>query len=525
MAGNSRTLKLSILADVDQLRKSLNQADNDVKDSSSRIGDFSKKVGAAFAVAGAAAAAYAVKIGVDGVKAAIADEAAQSRLATTLRNVVGASNDQIKAVEAQILKNELLYGVTDEQLRPSLDRLVRSTKDVEEAQKLQTLALNIAAGTGKDLQAVTEALAKAHDGNYTALTKLGTGIDANILKSKDYNAITAALATTFKDQASNQAETFQGKLDRLKIAFDEGKETIGGFILDAITPLVSGLVNNVIPAIQTAANQIGNNLQPVFKSVGDYFNNTLIPAFRALWAFIQDYIVPILNVTLIPIVKALFDAWNSITKTLQENQDKLEPLKNAFFAFAGFLRDYVAPLIGSFISSSISGIAGVVSALITVVADVTNAVSTAFSKIKDFFTNVKDFIISGSSAIWSPFYNAFKSVLNAIIGIWNKLDFSISITVPDWVPFVGGRGFNVADIFPDVPYLATGGIVTKPTLAMIGEAGAEAVIPLNKTNAMGDTYNITVNGALDAEGTARQIVNLLNNSYYRGTGGATALVV
>lgn len=525
MAGNSRTLKLSILADVDQLRKSLNQADNDVRDSSSRIGDFSKKVGAAFAVAGAAAAAYAVKIGVDGVKAAIADEAAQSRLATTLRNVVGASNDQIKAVEAQILKNELLYGVTDEQLRPSLDRLVRSTKDVEEAQKLQTLALNIAAGTGKDLQAVTEALAKAHDGNYTALTKLGTGIDANILKSKDYNAITAALATTFKDQASNQAETFQGKLDRLKIAFDEGKETIGGFILDALTPLVNGLVNTVIPAIQGAADKIGTSLQPTFKIIGDYLNNVLIPAFRALWQFIQDYIVPVIQVTLIPIVNALGKAWITIADALKDNQDKLEPLKNAFFAFAGFLRDYVAPLIGTFISSSISGIAGVISALITVAADVTSAVSTAFSKIKTFFTDVKDFIISGSSAIWSPFYNAFKSVLNAIIGIWNKLDFSISITVPDWVPFVGGRGFNVADIFPDVPYLATGGIVTKPTLAMIGEAGAEAVIPLNKTNAMGDTYNITVNGALDAEGTARQIVNLLNNSYYRGTGGATALVV
>jgi hypothetical protein len=519
MATGSRTLKLSILADVDQLRKSLQQADGDVKDSSSRIGDFSKKVGAAFAVAGAAAAAYAVKIGVDGVKAAIADEAAQNRLATTLRNVVGASNDQVKAVEAQILKNELLYGINDEKLRPSLDRLVRSTKDVEEAQKLQTLA------TGKDLEAVSNALAKAHDGNFAALTKLGVSIDANILKSKDFDAATAALAATFKDQASNQAETFQGKLDRLKIAFDEGKETIGSFIIGALTPLVSGLVNTVIPALSTAADSIGKNLQPVFKSLGDYLNNILIPAFRGLWQFIQDYIVPVLNVTLVPIVKALFDAFNQIAKALQDNQDKLEPLKNAFFAFAGFLRDYVAPLIGTFISSSISGIAGVISALITVVADVTSAVSTAFSKIKTFFTDVKDFIVSGSSSIWSPFYNAFKSVLNAIIGIWNRLDFSINITVPDWVPFVGGRGFYVADIFPDVPYLAEGGIVTKPTLAMIGEAGAEAVIPLNKAGAMGDTYNITVNGALDAEGVARQIVSLLNNSYYRGTGGATAVVV
>jgi hypothetical protein len=524
MATGSRTLKLSILADVDQLKKSLAQADNDVRDSSSKIGDFSKKVGLAFAAAGAAAGAYAVKLAVDGVKAAIADEAAQNRLATTLRNVVGASNDQIKAVEQQILKTSLLTGVTDDQLRPSLDRLIRSTKDVEEAQKLQALALDISAGSGKSLEAVSNALAKAHDGNFAALNKLGVSIDANIIKSKDFDAATAALASTFKDQASVQAETFQGKMDRLKIAFDEGKETVGSFILDAVTPLVSGFVNKVVPAIQDVANEIGPKLTPVFKALGDYFTNVLIPAFSTLYNFIKDYVVPILNVTLIPIIVALAKAWVSISDALTANKDKLQPLADAFYAFAGFIRDTVAPIIGTFISSSISGIAGVISALITVVADVTSAVNSGFVKIKAFFTDVKDFIVSGSSAIWTPFYNAFKSVLNAIVSIWNKLDFSIDISVPDWVPVIGGRGFKVADIFPDVPFLAKGGIVTSPTLAMIGEAGPEAVIPLNKAGAMGNTYNITVNGALDSEGTARTIVNLLNNSYYRGTGGATALV-
>lgn len=524
MATGSRTLKLSILADVDQLKKSLAQADNDVRDSSSKIGDFSKKVGLAFAAAGAAAGAYAVKLAVDGVKAAIADEAAQNRLATTLRNVVGASNDQIKAVEQQILKTSLLTGVTDDELRPSLDRLIRSTKDVEEAQKLQALALDISAGSGKSLEAVSNALAKAHDGNFAALSKLGVSIDANIIKSKDFDAATAALASTFKDQASVQAETFQGKMDRLKIAFDEGKETVGSFILDAVTPLVSGFVNKVVPAIQDVANEIGPKLTPVFKALGDYFTNVLIPAFSTLYNFIKDYVVPILNVTLIPIIVALAKAWVSISDALTANKDKLQPLADAFYAFAGFIRDTVAPIIGTFITSSISGIAGVISALITVVADVTSAVNSGFVKIKAFFTDVKDFIVSGSSAIWTPFYNAFKSVLNSIIGIWNRLDFSIDISVPDWVPVVGGRGFKVADIFPDVPFLAKGGIVTSPTLAMIGEAGPEAVIPLNKAGAMGNTYNITVNGALDSEGTARTIVNLLNNSYYRGTGGATALV-
>jgi len=196
MAGN-RTLKLSILADVDDLKKKLNQGSDEVEGFGSKLGKFGKVAGLAFAAAGAAAAAYAGKLAIDGVKAAIEDEAAQTRLATSLKNVTGATDAQIKSTEAYILQSSLAFNVTDDKLRPSLDRLVRSTKDVEEAQKLQTLAINIAAGTGKDLQAVSEALAKAHDGNFTALKKLGGGIDENILKSKDFDDATAALSKTF----------------------------------------------------------------------------------------------------------------------------------------------------------------------------------------------------------------------------------------------------------------------------------------------------------------------------------------
>ena len=88
MAGQSRTLKLSILADVDQLKKSLNTGSNEVESFGSKIGDFGKKAGLAFAAAGVAAAAYAGKLLIDGVKSAIADEAAQAALATILAPAV-----------------------------------------------------------------------------------------------------------------------------------------------------------------------------------------------------------------------------------------------------------------------------------------------------------------------------------------------------------------------------------------------------------------------------------------------------
>jgi hypothetical protein len=524
MAGQSRTLKLSILADVDQLKKSLGTGTKEVQTFGSNISDFGKKAGLAFAAAGAAAGAYAVKLAVDGVQSAIADQAAQEKLATTLRNVTGATNEQIKSVEDYITKTSLAYGVTDDDLRPSLERLARATGDVQKAQELQTLAIDIAAGSGKSLEAVSNALAKAQEGNTAALGKLGVGLSAATLKTLSMDEITKKLADTFENQASVKADTFQGKMARLSIAFDEGKETVGGFILDAITPLMTIFTNDVIPIIQTAADKVGKELAPVFKTIGTYLNDTLIPAFKAFYNFINEYVIPILNVTLVPIIKAVFLAFNDISTALKNNATDLKPLTDALTTLAVFLRDTIAPIMGKFISGTITGIADVISGLIKVAANVTSAVTDGFNAIKTIFTNVKNFLVNQANSIFDPLYNGMKAVLNAIIGIWNKLDFSIDISVPDWVPLVGGRGFQVADIFPDVPMLAKGGIVNSPTLAMIGEAGPEAVIPLNKSGLMGNNINITVNGALDAESTARQIITLLNNSSYRGTLGAGALV-
>ncbi len=154
MAG-SRTLKLSILADIDNLSKNLNKGEVEVQTFGDKISKFGKIAGAAFLAAGAAAAVYAGKLAVEGVKSAIEDEAAQAKLAATLRNVTGATDAQIAATEDYVLKQSLLFGITDDQLRPSLDRLTRATGDVTKAQKLQSIAIDIAAGTGKSLQAVS----------------------------------------------------------------------------------------------------------------------------------------------------------------------------------------------------------------------------------------------------------------------------------------------------------------------------------------------------------------------------------
>ncbi|CAB4190963.1 hypothetical protein UFOVP1224_1, partial [uncultured Caudovirales phage] len=234
---DSRTLKLSILADVDQLKKSLASANGDVEDSSSKLGDFSKKAGLAFAAAAAAAGAYAIKLAVDGVKAAIEDEAAQVRLATALKNATGATDDMIKSVEAQILKQSLATGVADEKLRPALSRLALSTNDVTKAQDLLTLALDISQATGKGLDAVANALGKAYDGNTAALGKLGVGLSSAELKAMTFTEVQTKLSDLFGGAAAANAETFAGRLEILKVTFDEAKESVGAKLLPVIQKL------------------------------------------------------------------------------------------------------------------------------------------------------------------------------------------------------------------------------------------------------------------------------------------------
>ncbi|CAB4180020.1 hypothetical protein UFOVP1662_23 [uncultured Caudovirales phage] len=249
MAGGSRTLKLSILGDVSDLNKSLKTANTDVEGFGNQVSDFGKKAGAAFAVAGAAAAAYAGKLLIDGVKSAIEDEAAQAKLATTLENVTGATQGQIKATEDYILKTELAFGITDNELRPSLERLVRATKNSEEAQKLQTLAIDVAAGSGKSLETVSNALGKAYEGNTGALVKLGIGLSTTDAKAMSLDEITKTLSDTFGGQATEKANTFAGKMDILKVSLDEAKESVGAALLPEITKLIDYIVINVVPQI------------------------------------------------------------------------------------------------------------------------------------------------------------------------------------------------------------------------------------------------------------------------------------
>jgi phage-related protein len=127
--------------------------------------------------------------------------------------------------------------------------LAVSTKSTEEAQKLLTLALDISAASGKDLETVANALGRAQDGNVTALGRLGLGLSKAELATLSFTEVQAKLAELYGGAAATNAETFQGKIDRLKVGFDEAKESLGVALLPAVEQFITFLNDQGIPTL------------------------------------------------------------------------------------------------------------------------------------------------------------------------------------------------------------------------------------------------------------------------------------
>jgi hypothetical protein len=456
------------------------------------MGKIGKVVGAAFVAAAAAAGAYAVKIGVDGVKAALEDEKAQRILALTLENTTAATKAQIAAVEDYITETALATGVTDDQLRPALSRLVRSTKDTEEAQKLLSLALDISSATGKPLEAIANSLGKAYDGNTNALGKLGLGIDQSILKTKDFNKVYESLRTSFAGFSAQEANTFQGRLQRLNVAFDEAKETIGFALLPILEKLITFINNNALPIINALAEGFGSKgagLGGIITNVGNIIVNTFTP-----------------------IINGLLKAFNYIRDAIGDNL-------NTFKEFGGYIATYLAPVIGTVLGGALQVAGKIAGGVIDVIAGVVKILNGLISGA-----------VAGINALISA-YNAIPFLPN--VGKITTPTVSVPSIKTPTIPSTNTK-------LPTIPTPSSGGtsgggggggVAKAASVAAAASTGIAVGSNFNpgsfrmgeEKDRAGTTINLTVTGAFDKEGTARTIVETLNSSYYRGTGGAGAL--
>lgn len=192
----------------------------------------------------AAAGTVAAGLGL-AAKAAAEDQQSQAQLEGQLRRSINATDAQIAAVGEYVDKTQLALGVTDTMVRQGLGTLIRATKDTTRAQELMTLSLDIAAATGKDADQVALALAKSYGGQLTALKKLGIPLDETTVKTKNFDKAQQQLSETFGGAAQANANTFSGRVQRLKLRFDEMVETIGYKVLPVLTDLVDKITELV----------------------------------------------------------------------------------------------------------------------------------------------------------------------------------------------------------------------------------------------------------------------------------------
>jgi hypothetical protein len=340
--------------------------------------------------------------------------------------------------------------------------LALSTGDVTKAQDLLTLALDISQATGKGLDSVANSLGKAYDGNTAALGKLGIGLSSAELKAMSFTDVQTRLSNLFGGAAAENSKTFAGRLEILKVTFDEAKESIGARLLPIIQQLVEFVVNKVVPAL----GKFADFFKPITDAIKDNEKE-----FTTFINFIQKYVVPVL-------VNVLGGAFKVVGE------------------IAGGVINVIGIVVGG-LNNLISGAVAGINALIGLYNSV------------PFLPNV--------SKITAPTINVPTVSVPSVTSTTKVPTVSLpSISGGSGSTTTSGGGVAAAVAGAA---RAGGGFTDSQNAARLIAAGGAFTDSQNAAR-----INLTVNGAIDAEGTARTIVNVLNDSYFRGTGGGGTLL-
>ena len=373
--------------------------------------------------------------------AAVEDQKAQDLLAQQLRTSAMATDEAIASNEEFISGMSRAFAVADDELRPAMANLVRSTGSVEAAQSLMNTALDIAAATGKDLETVTLALGKAANGQTTALSRLDPSLKGVIDSESTLDDITQALAVSFGGAATVAAESFDGRMRGMKIALDETKESIGAALLPVLEKLLQ-----------------------IMKPVAD---------------FAQE------NTTVFLILAGVIGG-----------------VATAVIAANVAMKIYQATLVLTKLATIALNVATSANPFVIVAAAVV-ALTAAMVYLEIKFSLM--------SKAFDKFGNAIMVVtgpLGVLIGSLRKL-----VELKDAI-----GSFDIGGI--NIPGFADGGIVTKPTLAMVGEKGPEAIIPLSQMGGMGGGVTVNVTGGLSTSAEIGQAVVNAIRAYNRSAGPA-----
>lgn len=461
-----------------------------VKDAETALDELRNRAGKAFkAIGKAAAVATGALAGglAASVKAAAEDAQEQAKLAKTLKNNTNATDDQVDSIEKAIGAMSLATGVADSKLRKGLENLARATGSSELSMETLALAMDISAATGKDLDSVTLALGKAYNGQFTALKKLGVPLSESVTDTKDFAGAMGELNMAFGGTQAAIADTAAGRFERLKVAFSESAETLGAALLPALETITGFATRTLIPAFQKVSDTFSEKgLGGVLQLIGDVIKEHGPKVLRAIGEVLKDMGEWIVNTGLPLLGEKLTKLKDAFTDWIKESGP--DALKN----LGRVLGDITEWIITKGVPKLIEATAKLAVALLKWLVDIGPDLVKGLALFAAEFTRgIVDSLIEAFKGMANKGLELGKAFANGIIDVINN---QVIGRINDLLEFkVGPVKINPPDI-PKIPKLADGGIVTGPTLALIGEAGPEAVIPLDRAGSMGNSVTINVNG-------------------------------
>ena len=461
-------------------------------------GKLSKVGGIASAALGGAAVAGVAAFGAalfQGGKDAVAFQTLTKKSEAVLKSTGNAAGTSVKGIQELAGSLETMSGVDEELIINSQNVLatftkIKNTPTDKIFDKATASALDMSVALGTDLQSATTMVGKALNDpvkGLTAMSKAGiqfteeqkeqikTMVEAGDTMGAQ-KVILGELETQFGGAAKAAGSGLAGDMARLQDAFGDAFRELATALLPTLTDLAQWLAKHLPGAIEDfrmglsiVSEFVKTNVVPVLESIGTFITTKVVPAMSSMWDFISTYVLPVLESL----------ATFFVTKVLPALADVVT-----------FVVDDVIPTLGDIITT------------------ITNIATTVGEKVADvvkFFEDLATDISTIASTLWGPIESTFKGVINGIIKAWNALDFSIDIRVPGWVPGIGGKGFQIDDVFPDIDELWTGARNYRGGWSMVGERGPELMhVPAGAdvfsapeslrmvAGASGNTYDIKV---------------------------------
>jgi hypothetical protein len=391
---------------------------------------------------------------------------------------------------------------------------------VGEAEPLRTLGVNISAarteakalelglgGVGRELTAAEKATA-----NYALIMEDTALAQGDFARTSDGMANQQrTVAATFQDTMASVGQAFIPLIESLLPQVTAGLQAFGGFVTENM-PTIQAVIKAVLDGIGAGFNFLTTTIIPSAVEIFTWLAANVFPTLATAIDWIANNVLPVLIGAFEAVFGWVDQNWPTISSIIGQALGAIQTAVGVVWPIVEAIATVLFPAVSTAattlftaLDASFKLIGGVFEVLGTVVSGVVRGIVEVWNVLAAFFRRSVEAFGRIGDAIFKPLGDGFgaaikviKSIWNAFVRFWNGIQISVpAINIP-FVGRVGGFNFGL----PDLPFLAEGGIVTRPTLGVLGEKGPEAIIPLDKLQT--GTTNITNNFYLEWDGEPPQ---------------------